>query len=294
MKINKIGMRTIKTAFAVVFTIIVAQILNLRSPFFAGIAAIMAMQTSVSESLTKGKDRMYGTIIGGIIALVLSIIAPENVILIGIGIIIIIYLSNILGWKESTQMSMIVFLSIMLNFDDASRTSYVFNRILDTLIGLVIGTIINYFIKPPKVGKKVNTLFNEMYVEIKNTLEKIILKKENLSLQEFRERLASTQDNYNTYKKDAKYNLQEFEDITKTEKIIELFEIIYSHLMVISIIEEETCIDKTNKEYLKKLFNNKILIQDNSIEKPIDIVYNYHLEKIFNKLFSIEELLKQT
>ncbi len=48
-------MRTIKTALAVSLTIFIAQVLNLKSPFFAGIAAIIAMQSSVSESFNMAK-----------------------------------------------------------------------------------------------------------------------------------------------------------------------------------------------------------------------------------------------
>ena len=98
MKIEKIGMRTIKTALAVSLTIFIAQVLNLKSPF-AGIAAIIAMQSSVSESFNMAKNRMLSTILGAITALLFSLIAPENPFFIAIGVIIIIYLCNIFNWK---------------------------------------------------------------------------------------------------------------------------------------------------------------------------------------------------
>ena len=109
MKIEKIGMRTIKTALAVSLTIFIAQVLNLKSPFFAGIAAIIAMQSSVSESFNMAKNRMLSTILGAITALLFSLIAPENPFFIAIGIIIIIYLCNIFNWKKSIQLSTMVF-----------------------------------------------------------------------------------------------------------------------------------------------------------------------------------------
>lgn len=294
MKINKIGMRTIKTAFAVVLTIGFAQMINLRSPFFAGIAAIMAMQTSVSQSLIKGKDRMYGTITGGIIALVFSIVAPEkNIIIIGVGIIIIIYLSNMLKWKESTQISMIVYLSIMLNFDAGSRFSYVFNRILDTLIGLIIGTIINYFIVPPKTGEKINIVFSEIDEDIKNTLNNIVFNKPNISLEPLRKQFVSLEDSYNTYKKDYKYNkynLKSTENISNTQKVFDLFEDIYNHLGVIYLIGKNTKLNIENRETLQKIFNKEILVETENIDEHENIVYNYHLRKILDNLSSIEEI----
>ena len=150
MKVKKVGMRTIKTALAVSLTILISQIFNLRSPFFAGIAAIIAMQTSVSESFTMAKNRMYGTILGGTIALLFSYFAPENILSIGLGIIILIYACNLFGWKRSVQISTMVFLSIILNYEEGSRLNYALYRTLDTLVGLIIGTLINYFILPLK------------------------------------------------------------------------------------------------------------------------------------------------
>ena len=183
MKFKKVGMRTVKTVLAVTLTIGIAQLLNLKSPFFAGIAAIMAMQTSVSESLTKGRDRIYGTVLGAVIALIFSIIAPENTFFIGLGILIIIYISNIVGWTTSAQMSMIVFLSIILNLAEGGRVAYALNRILDTFIGLLIGTAINYFIVPPNVEGKIEDLLNTMYLQTMNMLQSIIWKEEQISLQ---------------------------------------------------------------------------------------------------------------
>lgn len=174
MKFEKIGMRTIKTAFAVSFTIFIAQLLNLQSPFFAGIAAIIAMQSSVSKSFNMAKNRMLSTILGAIIALLFSLIAPENPFFIAIGIIIIIYLCNMFNWKKSIQLSAMVFLSILLNHEEGSRVNYALYRTLDTFIGLVIGTLINYFILPPNIEDNIKTSVETMYSQIKKMLEHIV------------------------------------------------------------------------------------------------------------------------
>ena len=150
MKFKKVGMRTIKTAFAVSLTIFISNILKLKSPFFAGISAIIAMQTSVSQSLRAGKDRMYGTILGALVALIFSLFHLENTFFIGIAIVIIIYICNLFGWEKTIQLSTMVFLSIILNYDEGSRVSYALHRTLDTFIGLIIGTLVNYFIVPPR------------------------------------------------------------------------------------------------------------------------------------------------
>ncbi len=47
-----------------------------------------------------------------------------------------------------------VFLSIILNYKEGSRVDYAFYRTVDTLFGLVIGALINYFVLPPNLENK--------------------------------------------------------------------------------------------------------------------------------------------
>lgn len=291
MKSKKIGMRTIKTAIAVSLTILISQLLNLRSPFFAGIAAVIAMQSSVSESFNTGRNRMYGTIIGAIIALSFSLIAPENPFFIGIGIIIIIYICNTFGWKKSVQISTIVFLSIILNYEEGSRVSYAFYRTLDTLFGLIIGTLINYFILPHNIGDKLRDSINNMYLEIKNMLEAIIWKEENIKLEGIIKDLVNTEENYNVLKKDINLNLCKTNNCFDFEYIFQLFENIYNHLSILCSIEKSPSIDEVNKKALEDLFHKEIPTQMETSRDNMDLIYNYHLKEILDQLYFIDNIL---
>ncbi|CCQ94617.1 conserved membrane hypothetical protein [[Clostridium] ultunense Esp] len=291
MKFEKIGMRTIKTALAVSFTILLSQLLNLRSPFFAGIAAIIAMQTSVSESFTMAKNRMYGTILGGTVALLFSYFAPENVFSIGIGIIIIIYTCNLFGWKKSVQISTMVFLSIILNYEEGSRLNYALYRTLDTLIGLIIGTLINYFIVPPKVEDKIRDSIHNMYSEFKDIIESIIWGDESGSLENLRKYLADVEENYNILKKDIKLNLCKTDDCYNYDWMFNTFEAIYNHLSILFAIEKIPQLTEENKRALESLFSKEIPLPSNEKLDELDLVYNYHLKKLLKGLNSIQVAL---
>ena len=289
MKIRKVGMRTIKTVLAVSFTIFISEILKLKSPFFAAIAAILAMQTSVSESLHVGKDRMYGTILGAFIALLYTLIAPENPFFIGIGTLIIIYICNLFDWKKSVSISTIVFLSITLNYKEGSRLNYAFFRTLDTLIGLIIGTLINYFIHPPSLEDNIEESIDQMYKEFKNMVKAIIWKEENLPLEKLRKSLIDTEETYDILKSDIKLHLNKTLNSCDFDDVLESFESIYNHLSIIYTIDRTPNINEDNKNSLKKLFNNDIPPHGNDGDHRLDIIYNYHLEKILNQLLLIEK-----
>lgn len=291
MKIEKIGMRTIKTALAVSLTIFIAQVLNLKSPFFAGIAAIIAMQSSVSESFNMAKNRMLSTILGAITALLFSLIAPENPFFIAIGIIIIIYLCNIFNWKKSIQLSTMVFLSIILNYEEGSRVNYALYRTLDTFIGLVIGTLINYFLLPPNIEEQIKVSIENMYSQVKNMLEHIIWKKEYTGLDELRQEIVNIEKNYNILKKEIRFNLCKTDICSNFENIFELLESTYNHLSIISSIEKTPSIDDENKKALENLFHKTIPNNHNKTNEQLDLVYNYHLNKIIKNLNYIENML---
>lgn len=289
MKIRKVGMRTIKTVLAVSFTIFISEIFKLRSPFFAAIAAIIAMQTSVSESLGAGKDRMYGTILGAFIALLYTLVAPENPFFIGIAIFIIIYICNLAGWEKSVSISTMVFLSIVLNYKEGSRLDYAFFRTLDTLIGLIIGTLINYFIHPPSLEDNIEESIDQMYKEFKNMVKAIIWKEENLPLEKLRKSLIDTEETYDILKSDIKLHLNKTLNSCDFDDVLESFESIYNHLSIIYTIDRTPNINEDNKNSLKKLFNNDIPPHGNDGDHRLDIIYNYHLEKILNQLLLIEK-----
>lgn len=145
----KLGMRNIKTAISVLLSIMALRQLEM-DPFFACIAAVVTMQTTVDVSFKAGVERMVGTLVGAGIAIIFSLIAPNNILLIGLGIVIIIYMSNLIHQQNAASLACIVFLAIMINLTDQTAMQHAYNRIIETLIGIVIAVIVNSVFFPFK------------------------------------------------------------------------------------------------------------------------------------------------
>lgn len=292
MKVQKIGMRTIKTAIAVSLSIFIAQTLKLQSPFFVGIAAIISMKASVSESLSIGKDRMLGTVFGAIVAIIFSYISPTNVISIGIGIVIIIYICNLLGWGKAIQISTMVFLVILLNYTEGSRINYAIYRTMDTLIGLIIGTLINYFFVPPDTYYEnlLKKSIGDMYHKLKDVLENLIWNKEKTSLDELKKHLLTIEEDYKILNKDSKLKIRKQKEISTSkssfEKAINSIENIYSHLTILFHMKKTSPLNENNKNSLEKLFRRKL--EEETILDEMAIIYNYHIRKILDELKTLE------
>jgi uncharacterized membrane protein YgaE (UPF0421/DUF939 family) len=297
MNINrkyKIGLRTIKTGIAVGLSMLLTEIMHLESPLFAGIGAISSMESSVSESFISGKNRMLGTFVGAIIGLVFSSLLPQNYIFLSIGIILIIYINNIIGWKKSLQLSCYVYLSIFLS-DVDERIPYVTYRLLATFVGLVVGTLINYFIAAPNVkisfieGKK------RILETSKNLIYELITNEREIDLIDFYKEMTSLEDRFNLYKQELNYNFKEKQISKSSVSILKMIEEIYNDLHTLLRLEIKPILNKRNADlftiiYLKDYVPDLNLSCENT---ELDIVYNFHLNRIFNNLIDIEKLLNE-
>ena len=117
-------------------------------PVFAAIAALLVVLPSVNQSFTKAIERSIGVIVGVVIATGLSLLlgAQSWVVLLAI----VVAMVTAWAFKATPGMGNQVAISAMLVLAlGADSPQYAVDRILETLIGVVIGIIVNALIVPP-------------------------------------------------------------------------------------------------------------------------------------------------
>lgn len=282
MKLKKIGMRNLKTALSVLICVALSQFFNREYIFYAAIAAVMAMQSSVSDSFKAGKNRMLGTIMGAFIGLVSAIISPGNAILCGIGVVIIIYICDFLDWEKSVTISCTVFLVIMLNLNGRGPVSYSINRTLDTFLGIIVAVLINYFIYPPE---HIDKVYEECAITIDKVFniaeEKLCYNKE-IDLESLNSEIVKFEKVLGMYLSELRVKNQRALEIDRIKEIIQVCKDIYMHLKIIQSLEKNYTFNQENYDELKKLFRHDFTIEDDDSE--ISIVFNYHTNKIIEGL----------
>lgn len=291
MKFQKLGMRTIKTGIVVSLTLLISDLLNLDSPFFAAIAAVIALQASVSESLTMSKNRMLGTILGGIIALLFTYFVPSNILTIAIGIIIIIHICNILGWQKAIQLATMVFLSILMNYEEGSRLGYALDRTLATLVGLVVGTVFNYLVVPPasKHQEYIEESLSKIYSEFKRAVENLIWQKKYYPLENLKDLLNELEAEYEILKKDTKLAVIKDNSYLNFERAFNSLERIYYHLSTILAMDKIPALDENNRKAMKNFFNKEVP-EEEERKDNLSIIYNYHIGKIMDEFNFINKI----
>jgi len=148
---TKIGMRNIKTATAAALCALVYFFFD-RSPAFACIGAIFGMGSNLENSKQHGGNRLFGTMIGGFLGMVLFrvylIFHPEGgpslmlVPLTFLGTVLLILLCQAF-WPGGVQPGGVVLCILLFNTPVETYVSYALNRILDTAIGVVAALLVN-------------------------------------------------------------------------------------------------------------------------------------------------------
>lgn len=152
----KVGYRNLKTALAVFICMVLFELSGDKNPFYACIAAVICMKDTVESTFSMGKNRLIGTLLGGLIG-VLFIFIVDNILFLqsinslvtAVGVIGAIYLCNIIKKPGAVTICCIVFIGIMINYDGPASYSYAIGRSIDTSIGIIIAIFINKYINPP-------------------------------------------------------------------------------------------------------------------------------------------------
>lgn len=170
LTIPKVGMRVIKTAVAVMICFFIFLPFWVRTPlgandplrdvgpFYACIAAIICMQSSVEQSVRQGISRVIGTVLGGAVGI--CILAVDDLIrqpvvtgiLMGLGIVLTLWLCNLIQRPSACSIGCVVLCVVMLNHGGPDRYLYTFFRVVETIVGIVVAVAVNHLL--PDLRKK--------------------------------------------------------------------------------------------------------------------------------------------
>ena len=157
-----VGLRNIKTALAATLCALIYFFFD-RNPTFACIGAVFGTGNDMSGSRLGGGNRLFGTIIGGLIGMglfrIYIIFYPEGgryplmLLLLFIGVILLIVISQFVHWPGAIQPGGVMLCIILFNTPVATYIDYSVNRIVDTGFGVIVALAVNYFLPRERLLK---------------------------------------------------------------------------------------------------------------------------------------------
>ena len=286
MKLQKIGMRTVKTGIAVSICTLLAQYL-VENQMFAGVGCVASVQDTVKGSLKLGFNRVKGTMIGGLVGFLCVMINPGNPILAGLGIMTTIYSCTALGINSGIIVSSVTFLSIHLGIIDSNPAYYSIQRVMDTSVGVVIGVIINYVLARPNYLELTDESLKNARRIVGECVKSGIINNGIFDRERLRKKIAKLDTIYPKLVDEIKYSRSQV-DIEIIENEILLYKSINHHIKSIQLLDEELFINHDNYLKIKEMYNIDIL--NLRLDNEKSTVFNYHLSKILNEINIIDGL----
>lgn len=120
-----VGWRTIKTAVTAILVAVVYCLLE-RNPAFACIGVIFGLGTDMPDSIKNGGNRLFGTLIGGLLAIVVLILLCQYF------------------WPGGVQPGGVVLCIVLFSTPVETYVAYALNRIFDTAVGVIVALLVNY------------------------------------------------------------------------------------------------------------------------------------------------------
>ncbi|WP_334073177.1 FUSC family protein [Paenibacillus sp. A14] len=293
-----IGLRNMKTGLAICICVLISAMLKLEYPFYAAIATIISMENSVTNSFTAGKYRTMGTIVGAIVGAGFAFVEPGNAVYCALGVMIVIYICNLLKWNKSVSIGCIVFLAIMLNLQPGeSPLFYGINRITDTLIGIVVAVVVNYAVFPPKHEISLHKKRKALARRMADVFEQIAERGEEADLKSLRSELGNLEKYYRLCKDEFHLKKDVSETMEQIGEEVESYRHIYEHLIILRRLMDEHRLelaastevaacnaDCARAGQIQTAAKAEAERTDVEIRSSIAIVYDYHVNWIYNKL----------
>ena len=162
-----VGQQNIKTAFSAALVAFLYLLIH-RNPTFACIGAIFGTGSSMSNSRLNGGNRFFGTIIGGVLGMVLFriyiIFYPDGktrllmVLFVVVGVVALILVSQICHWVGAIQPGGVVLCIILFNTPVDTYISYSLNRIFDTGVGVAVALLISWLLPRERMHRLMEAL----------------------------------------------------------------------------------------------------------------------------------------
>lgn len=162
-----------KSVIAIVAAWLLAQwLVPGPPPVFAGIAALLVVQPLLDQSLARAIERSIGVIGGVIVASLLGIAFGEStwVILVAtsIGLLLAWALRSTVGTANQVGISAMLVLAL-----GAATPGYAVDRILETIIGAIVGVVVNVLIVPPVAIGPARTSVDAFTGELASTMDRL-------------------------------------------------------------------------------------------------------------------------
>lgn len=301
MKLKKprvsIGPRTVKTAIAVILSMLVAELLGATESemIFAMLGAMAAVEPTFTDSVESSLTQIVGVIFGAAIGLLMQLISIPSLVACGIGIIIVITVYNALLLRFSPGLPCLIVVMLCIGAEERP-VMYALERICNTAVGLFIGMAINMLVIPYDNSRQIRKTARSLDKELRTFLENTFDGDDILPDAEIVTRMIADMDRQLTIfsKQKLLWRLRRQQEELSRFRIFEnKAHTLVAQMKVLSQMEKPGRLSNENRELLEALGANIQDARQIDTATDVDIVTNYHVSQILRLRTELMEILRK-
>ncbi|MCA1056093.1 aromatic acid exporter family protein [Rossellomorea aquimaris] len=164
------GGRIAKTGIAVFLTAFVCELMNWPA-MFAVITAIVTIEPTAADSIKKAFIRFPASAIGALFAVIISPLLGHHAVTYALVAILTIITCHKLRLDAGILVATLTGIAMIPTIHDHYIATF-FIRLGSTSLGLIVSTLVNLWILPPKYSPIISRNIHDLYVKTGNLLER--------------------------------------------------------------------------------------------------------------------------
>ena len=288
---NKIGLRSIKTAIAVMIGLYLSYIFKLYTPLYTSIACVTSMQSSVYDSVNDVTKRGFTAVFGVTLGYFLSKLTENpylEILVCGFGVLLILILLNYFKLNRMASLSCIVFMASY--FSKIDKFQYGINRVIGTIIGMLVGLFVNLIVARPRLDLE----FYKDALSERDSLRNIfvsIIKRDERDINFVSGSRKSIEDKFEKLLKEYETIMHPKMDIVHAKELNGIFTNLELSLNLLDLLEPRN-LNEENRLRLLRDFGVE-LEEGDPCEGELSMVYNFQVKNILNYFEEMEEILEK-
>ncbi|WP_040551258.1 aromatic acid exporter family protein [Peptoniphilus duerdenii] len=292
MKSNKrIGLRSIKTAVAVMIGLYLSYIFKLYTPLYTSIACVTSMQSSVYDSVKDVTKRGFTAVFGVTLGYLLSKLTEDpylEILVCGFGVLLILFLLKQFKLNRMASLSCIVFMASY--FSKIDKFQYGLNRVIGTIIGMLVGLLVNLIVARPRLDLD---FYNDAIAQ-RDILRNIfinIIKRDERNIEFVSGSRKSVEEKFEKLLKEYETIMHPKMDIVHAKELKGIFSNLEISLNLLDLLEPKV-LDYENRIKLLEDFGIETT-EEEVEESELSIVYNYQVANILRCFEEMEDILEK-
>ncbi len=156
----RIGPRLIKTGLAVALSMFLVNLTGRPYEIHAGIAATLAVQPTLGQSLKSSEYQAWGNLIGAALGILIALLLGHHPLIVGLAVILVIAMCLRIG-LETAISSAVVMTIFVMERQEADYFGFAMGRFGAIMLGGLVGAAVNFFLWRPDHRRQVLEALSE-------------------------------------------------------------------------------------------------------------------------------------